>query len=276
MPGRLHWEPIDPFGAKVDLDLGAGVEERRVAELRELFDVHHLLLFRDQSLSCDDQRRVAGWFGPVAADRPASRYTTDPDMGALGSGELAFHSDLSCTPQPLVGISLHAIEVDERASPTVFVDAMAAAARLPEPLRNRLAGLHVMNLWPLRLDERQRRERAPEGWPGTLHPVLKPHPRTGRPILYCNASHSDRIVELPAPESESLIEELFRRLYDPASRYEHRWQSGDLVVWDNLALQHARPAVPRGAVRTLQRVEIGSASYEELMPPELLAAYAQS
>lgn len=272
----MHWEPLRPFGATVDLDLRDDVDEGTIARLRALFDERHLLLFRGQSLSSDDQRRVAGWFGPVAPDKPASRYTTDPEMGDLGSGELAFHSDLSCTPEPLIGLSLHAIEVDDAASPTMFVDAMAAAERLPESLRNRLDGLHVMNLWPMHLAERQRRETAPDGWPGTAHPVLKPHPRTGRPILYLNASHSDRIVELAAGESESLIQELFARLYDPANRYEHHWRHGDFIVWDNLALQHARPQVPPGVVRTLQRVEIGSKAYEDLMPPELHAAYAQS
>jgi taurine dioxygenase len=272
----MRWKPLKPFGARVDHDLGRDVNEAQIAELRELFDTCHLLLFPGQALSSDDQRRVSGWFGPVAPDKPATRYTTDPEMGDLGSGELAFHSDLSCTPEPLVGISLHAIEVDARSSPTLFVDAMAAAAGLPESLRARLTGLHVMNLWPMQLAERQRRETAPDGWPGTAHPVLKPHQRTGEPILYLNASHSDRIVELPAEESECLVQELFARLYDRANRYEHRWRSGDLIVWDNLALQHARPVVPPGVARTLQRVEIGSRSYEELMPPELLTAYAQN
>jgi taurine dioxygenase len=272
----MRWEPLQPFGATVALDLRGDVDEAQVAQLRQLFDTRHLLLFPGQSLAPEDQRRVAGWFGPVAPDKVASRYTTDPEMGDLGSGELAFHSDLSCTPEPLVGISLHAIDVDERSSPTLFVDAVAAAAALPEAMRTRLDGLHVMNLWPMQLAVRQRREAAPENWPGTAHPVLKPHPRTGEPILYLNASHSDRIVELSAGESESLIQELFARLYDPANRYEHRWRRGDLIVWDNLALQHARPPVPHGVARTLQRVEIGSRSYEELMPPELHAAYAQN
>jgi len=269
----LVWTPLEPFGAKVDLDLGCAVSSRQIEQLRALFDTYHLLVFSGQSLSSDHQRRVSGWFGPVAEDRGASCYTTD--MGELGAGELAFHSDLSCTPEPLIGISLHAIDVGDSASPTQFIDAMAAARNLPEPLRTRLAGLNVMNLWPIRLAERQRRETAPEGWPGTEHPVLKPHPRTAEPILYLNASHSDRIVELNPEESEKLVQELFARLYDPANGYDHRWRNGDFVVWDNLALQHARAPVPPGVPRTLQRVEIGAASYMDLMPTALMAAYAQ-
>lgn len=268
----VNWSPIQPFGAKVDLDLRTELSDAQIARLRELFDKHHILVFSNQSLSPDEQSRFCGLFGPLVRDE-ATYLTANSDMGEVGGGELAFHSDLSCTPQPLIAISLHAVEVDDRASPTQFVDAMGPVSDLPEKLRTQLDGLHIMNLWPIQLAERQRRENAPEGWPGTEHPVLKPHPRTGEPIMYLNASHSDRIVELEADQSESVIENLFQRLYDPANRYEHHWRKGDLVIWDNLALQHARPKVVPGATRKLQRVEVGSASYMDLMPPELLDYY---
>jgi taurine dioxygenase len=263
----VGWRPLSPFGASVDLDLSKEVDEVVIERLRALYDQRHLLVFPAQTLSGDAQVRISGWFGPTLADKGATYLATDPKAGGLGDSELAFHSDLSCAPEPLLGLSLHALEVSEQAPPTFFVDAIAAAASLPEPLRARLGGLQVMNLWPMSLSERQRSETAPAGWPGTAHPLLKPHPRTGAPILYLNASHTDRILELAPDESERLIQELFGRLYDPANRYEHRWRTGDFLVWDNLALQHARPRAAPGVVRTLQRVEIGAVGYAEQMPP---------
>ena len=51
-----------------------------------------------------------------------------------------------------------------------------------------------------------------------------------------------------------LLDELFAHLYDPAHMYEHTWQQGDLVVWDNLATQHGRPDVQfEGPARTLRK-----------------------
>jgi len=158
----------------------------------------------------------------------------------------------------------------------MFVDAMAAARDLLEILRRRIEGLHVMNLWPSELAQLQRSHLAPAGWPGAAHPVLKPHPRTGEPILYLNANQSDRIVELEAAESEDLIQALFQRLYAPAHRYEHHWRNGDFIVWDNLALQHARKPVPPGVVRTLQRVEIGACPWSDMAPEGLVAGYRQA
>jgi taurine dioxygenase len=66
---------------------------------------------------------------------------------------------------------------------------------------------------------------------------------------------TDSIVELPPDESEELLEELFAHLYDDALTWQHDWQQGDLVLWDNLSIQHARLQVDKdGPVRTLRKV----------------------
>lgn len=276
MSGQLAWSALQPFGAKVDLDLSGNVSDAQCDELRRLFNEHHLLYLADQSLSESDQARISSWFGPVS-DRALSVFdNADPDVGMLADAELAFHSDLSCAPEPVIGLSLFGVNVGAGASPTRFIDAMAPARALEPGLRRRLEGLHTMNLWPIKLGVRQRAANSPDNWPGTAHPVLKPHPRTGLPIIYVNASHTDRIIELSDSDSEALINELFGCLYAESNVYEHHWRNGDFVVWDNLALQHARPESPSHVPRKLQRAEIGTADYRSQMPPELIAAYANS
>jgi alpha-ketoglutarate-dependent taurine dioxygenase len=80
------------------------------------------------------------------------------------------------------------------------------------------------------------------------------HPRTGRTLLYVSQMNTREIVELPHDESEELIEALSAHLYDPAHVFEHGWRQGDLVAWDNLAVQHARSKVQlEGPVRTLRK-----------------------
>ena len=49
-----------------------------------------------------------------------------------------------------------------------------------------------------------------------------------------------RIVGLTGEESLALANELAGYIKRPEIVYEHAWQAGDLAVWDNLALQHAR------------------------------------
>ena len=81
------------------------------------------------------------------------------------------------------------------------------------------------------------------------------HPRTGQTILYISQMNTSEIVELSHDESEELLELLFAHLYGPENTYEHDWRNGDLVAWDNQAIQHARGTVKtEGPARTLRKV----------------------
>ena len=90
------------------------------------------------------------------------------------------------------------------------------------------------------------------------HPVRLMHPRTGRPVLYVTEYHADRIYGLEREESDRLIDELQAHLYAPAHVYEHEWELWDFLIWDNLAVQHARREEARVAdgARALQRVQV--------------------
>jgi alpha-ketoglutarate-dependent taurine dioxygenase len=55
-------------------------------------------------------------------------------------------------------------------------------------------------------------------------------------------------------ESEEILEALFKHSYAHGKELAHNWRQGDLVMWDNLALQHARPNVEaKGPARTLRK-----------------------
>jgi len=89
----------------------------------------------------------------------------------------------------------------------------------------------------------------------TTTPVAHWHPRTGRTLLYVSQQMTREVVELESHERDDLLDALFAHLYDPANLLEHEWRAGDLVIWDNLAVQHARPNVRAdGPVRTLRKV----------------------
>lgn len=273
MSEALAWKPLGPFGARVDLDLAQEIPMPKVEELRSLWDEHHLLYFADQQLSTADQIRVSGWFGPVLDEHKEAFISVDPKLGGAGLGRLAYHSDLACSPHPLLGLSLYGLDVTDNASSTVFVDVVAAAASLPDQLREQVEGLHVLLLWPLSFSDRQRSSSAPDSWPGTEHLLLRPHPRTGQMILSLNENHTDRIVELNDSDGEALIQQLFAHLYSGVYAHEHSWRQGDFIIWDNIALQHGRPDPLPGIRRTLRRVELSEHGYAELMPSQVMAAY---
>ena len=89
----------------------------------------------------------------------------------------------------------------------------------------------------------------------TVTPVALRHPRTGREMLYVSQQCTIEILGLPRDENERLLGSLFATLYEPESMLQHDWRRGDLVVWDNLAVQHGRGTVDlKGPERTLRKV----------------------
>ncbi len=71
-----------------------------------------------------------------------------------------------------------------------------------------------------------------------LHPVVKRHRVTGRPWLSVNPVYTRFIEKLNPVESEAILGMLFRQLEKPEYCYRHRWQPGDLLIWDQECVQH--------------------------------------
>ena len=97
------------------------------------------------------------------------------------------------------------------------------------------------------------------------HPAAVRHPHTGRAALYVNPLQSARFEGMGEAESEELLEELFRYTENEALIYEHVWQKGDLVIWDNWATSHARTDFPADQTRLLRRSIVRGRALEEAL-----------
>ena len=265
--------PLSPaLGVEVSgADLTVPLEDGHVEHLRRLFDRHHLLLFRGQRLSAGDQVRVCRYLGAVP-DPPTLVSNVEPG-GFHPEFRLVFHSDYAFLPFPLQGISLHAVDVAPGAVPTAFVSNANGASTLPTELRERLERLEAImlaNTVAGREDIACRRTPVPDEapqdvYPSTTRPAIWPHPRTGQRLLFVNEQHGWRFVGLARADSDQLFDEVFAHLYRPEAVYEHQWVPGDLIVWDNLALQHGRRANPNAVTRSLRRVVLNDISNDEMV-----------
>ena len=153
---------------------------------------------------------------------------------------------------------LNAEVVPAEGGETIFSNSHRAYENLPAELRARIEKLHARHVYDYANDYGTRRFRiadSPEA-PNASHPVVPENPRNGRPLLFVNELMTDSIVEVAGDEGEALLQELLGYLDDPAVLYLHRWQQGDLLVWDNLSLQHGRRAFAEGAPRSLRRLQI--------------------
>jgi taurine dioxygenase len=261
---------IAPFGVEVTLDLAAGksLGEAVRGELQALFLQHHLLVFRGLNLTMDEQIDLCRSFGPVPASAYENFYVSNTrEDGFLGTRELQWHNDVPYLPSPYLVAALHAVEVDPDATSTKFVDAAAAYGRLSAALKARVQGLKALQVRQRVPDRANRLQDLEAGDLCTVHPVVRTQPETGQPYLFVNENMTAEIIGLSRDESDALLGEIYAHLYAEGAVYDHAWQSGDMVVWDNLVVQHARGKVGSGA-RTLQRVTCTRHTYTEQYPAD--------
>ena len=65
---------------------------------------------------------------------------------------------------------------------------------------------------------------------------------------------------LEVRESEALLDALWEHATQPALTWQHEWQVGDLVIWDNRCTLHRREAFDPNARRIMHRVIIKGAA----------------
>lgn len=265
---RVKLTQIQPFGVEVNLDLR---DEKNDAQVAELFKEHGFLLFREQELTQEQQKRVMSKLGPVLEDFTTVGYVSNTRKdGLLGDSEVSFHLDFLYTPVPLLGISLHGIEVPYEETWTNFASGRLALEALPPATRERLRDLKGLNLFSASeegLTGRQRIEGYPDDAPRAEHNLIHVDPITGQEVLFATQQNTALIVGLSEAESEELIAELHEHLYADSNIYQHRWRNGDIVIWSNQALHHARGGLVPGKTRTLQRVCITEGTSADYRPP---------
>ena len=249
------------------LDLAGAITPVEVATLHEAFLAHGLLLFRDQALDETQQVAFGALFGPVekvrspdegAAGAPRIRYVTDREVGGragiLPSGPMDLHCDYCFRESPYKATMLHCLEAPTTGGATIFADTGLAFTALASDAKQHLLGLRALNAYG---GQATRRPARPE--PDALtheHPAVIEHPETGQPLLFVNRLMTDHLSGLNRADSDALLESLFDHIEQPAHLYRHRWVPGDVVIWDNVRLQHGRDDFEPTEPRLMRRITI--------------------
>lgn len=271
---RLH--PV--IGAEIGgVDLCRPLDAETLRQIKDAWHEHTVLLFRGQSLSEDDQRRFASYFGPVAKRVPPKPGATGvgdapawndmmlvsdkldangKPLGTLGHGEMWFHTDKCYHRRPHRASFLYGIEIPSAGGHTKFSSMYAAYDRLPTDLKRRLDGAMVMQGQQYGVGRRIDVTLPLESTHHCRQPIFVTNPGSARKALYVASQNSMWIEGMPRDESEALLRRLFEIAEDPAIIYEHVWRVGDLIMWDNLACLHARTDWPSEQRRTLRRCTV--------------------
>lgn len=257
------------LGAEISgVDLSRTLTEDEKAQVLRAFLDHKAIYFRDQNLSDPELLEFSSVFGePLFDSRPVD-YHRELDtefsglidvvsnvevdgkpIGALGAGEAVWHTDT--VPMPNSALILHGLEVPSGGPNTRFVNTAAVYRALPEALKRRIARsivIHGRRDYDL-IAGGEKEAFDPSQSPGPWFPLVRKHGETGEQALFLGRQGDGYLVGLPVEESDAILEEIWSYVLRPEFRWEHSWQQGDVLVWDNRCTVHSRGKVVAGRRR---------------------------
>ncbi|MGE3775036.1 MAG: TauD/TfdA dioxygenase family protein [Gammaproteobacteria bacterium] len=276
------FRPLHPlFAAEAGpVDLATLSDAAGLQAIREGMHRYGVLVFRGQRLDDAGQLAFAGRFdgalhaktgsAALSANRFGNEALTDisnvDERGELlaaddrrrhyGLANRLWHTDASFVDPPGRYSMLSARIMPAGGADTEFADMRAAWDALSPELQQRLMPLRVHHsiAYSRQVLGFEFSAEEAEQLRGAIQPLVRTNPVTGRRALYL-ASHASRIEGMSLPEGRLLLRDLIEHATQPRFVYRHRWQVGDLVIWDNLATMHrATPFADTQERRELRRV----------------------
>lgn len=256
MPGDVKMNVIDSggdvivrpmtarIGAEIEgVDLTHPLGTRTLKGLRDALLRHQVIFFRDQPISHEDHLRLGRAFGELAIHSGVAGLPNYPEVVAIHADANSkfvagenWHSDLSCNAEPPLGSILTMKTVPEYGGDTCFSSMYAAYDALSEPMRHFLDGLTAIH-------DGEHVYRPIVGnngktFPCSEHPVVRTHPESGRKCLFVNQSYTTRIPQLSKPESDAVLNMLYRHCMAADFQVRFRWKPNSVAFWDNRCTQH--------------------------------------
>lgn len=241
----LHVVPLTPtVGAEVrGVDL-RDLDDATFAAIRAALLDHQVLFFRDQQLTDEQQRDFAARFGPLQRFPFADPVDESvPEVHAIAidgsaprkSNADIWHTDATFMECPPYGSVLRAVTLPEVGGDTLWASGTAAYEALSSRLQRMLDGLTATHDFTKSTTHRR---PLHDRYPPVSHPVVRTHPETGRKALFVNRIFTTRIDDLPARESDMLLEFLFEHIGSPDFHVRFTWSPGAVAIWDNRCTQH--------------------------------------
>ncbi|MEQ9488257.1 MAG: TauD/TfdA family dioxygenase [Alphaproteobacteria bacterium] len=263
------------MGAEVSgVDLKTPVAANLAAALNTALADHHMIVFRGQYLTIEEQKRLTLTFGPLMRLPYVVPMDDDPDViavrklaeevktGVFGGD---WHSDFSFLENPPAGSIMNAVDVPDVGGDTVWSSQAAAYDALPANLKRIVDGRKAVHTGkPYGVahappeDERANTSiRMTRGNPNAdreiLHPAVVTNPLNGQKALFLNPIYTTRFDGMTEEESRPLLDAIYRYATRPDFCCRLRWRNGDVAVWDNRMCLHFATNDYDGVNRLLYR-----------------------
>ena len=273
----MQTSPLHPdFGLIVhDINLSDVTANHLWPEIRHAFETHSALLFPKQVFDDETHLKIANLFGPIenreamskGKDMPfeipaVSNETKSGVSAAEGlhtlnlQANMLWHTDSTFLPIPALVNILTAKVVPDAGGETELASTRVGWATMPEHLKEPLQNAIIWHRLSHSRDRISRELGAlPEmrRWPDRPWKSVWPNPVTGEDALYI-ASHSFAIEGFGPEDGQALIDAAIAHCTQPDHVYSHKWQTGDVLIWDERAVIHRGQPWDYSKPRTLKSI----------------------
>lgn len=237
-----------------DLEENSASYQAIVETIKGVLVANGVVVIRNQTMDRPAQCNFTQNLGPVIV-LPESFEGKDPEPGLRAIQRVTnyfqngtwkgvghcfgcyWHKDGDFHPADYIASVLYAERVVGPAKATMFLDNCAAYDLIPPDLRARIQDtvfwVSVRDIPDFKNGTEKDFALFPDA---ALHPIFYTHPGSGRRCLYI----TNTMVTL-RPKSVDEMTDLQRAwdiMVTQAPKYHHYWTSGDIVIWDNLAVMH--------------------------------------
>jgi len=231
------------------------VSAPQLREIQEALLRHHMLVFHDQHMDNAQIEAFAGLFGEIEKHvfRHANGQTLQavhqvtnldangkPSANPYLNANYYWHSDKAYLAQPAWITMLYGAEIPPQGGDTQFSDMTRAYDTLPQAIKEKIAGLRVVNSFEYMLrstGNHQLSEEDSRKVPPVEHPLVRAHPKSGRKSLFVTM-YAQEIVGMPPADGRKLLDELIEHAGRPDNVFTLKWRQNDLVFWDNRSVNH--------------------------------------
>jgi taurine dioxygenase len=297
--GPFNMVPLPgPFGVAVERLNVATADDATFCRLVDLLHANHILVIRGQDLSNDDYVAFGRRWGeivPYFQDRwtlpgwPEILLITNEAIPgrALPPAE-NWHADGTYLSKPHSKTMLYGREAPLEGGETWFANMAAAYDALDPAMKTRIEHLQVLHMknggvrlalpeedeCALTLQTQTTPEERAKLKP-VKHPLVYPHPVTGRPALYCSSTTAYGIEGMDEDEAIELLLTLKRHALQPQFRQSHKTLPGEILIWDNYAVLHKAAPTPLsnadGERRLLYRITVNGMPAACELPKQAMA-----
>lgn len=268
----------DNIGTVLDINCSEPIDKKQFEEIRTMLFKHKVIVIKKQQLTDKALLQFAVNFGPIFDANNAqvlgSKNGKSPEVivvgnnapeykeAFLGCQEVLPHSDHQWLEEPSSLSMLYAVDVTQDSPPTRWTNMAEVYKTLPIELQSEISKMRIITYNPFYRPFGEvfakyviRSEDIPPG-EQVSHPLVRTHPFTGEKILYMHRAYEMEYENEPYESGFKIWNTLNKYIDQSIFTYDHQWENGDLVIWDNRATLHYRRQFASKIRRVLKRISI--------------------